>query len=63
MSVLLNDMIDEQDEDLLIKENPQLETMLKYYNELEMISGHIIDKKFKGRTIYALDTYKQKRFT
>lgn len=63
MSVLLNDMIDEKDEDLLIKENPQLETMLKYYNELEMISGHIIDKKFKGRTIYALDTYKQKRFS
>lgn len=63
INVLLHDMIDDQDEDILLKENPQLETMLKYYNEIEMISGKIIDQKFNGKTIYALDTYKQKRFS
>jgi hypothetical protein len=63
MNVLLNDMIDENDEDLLEKHDPQMETMLKYYNEIEMISGRIINKKFSGNTIYALDTYQQKRFS
>ncbi len=63
ISVLLNDMIDENDEDLLEKHDPQMETMLKYYNEIEMISGRIINKKFSGNTVYALDTYKQKRFS
>ena len=53
----------ETDEDLLEKSDPQMETMLKYYNEIEIISGQIIEKRFKGQTVYALDTYKQKRFS
>ena len=63
INVLLNDMIDDQNDDILIKEDPQLQTMLKYYNDIEMISGRMIDQRFKGETIYALDTYKQKRFS
>lgn len=59
---ILDDMTDEDGEDVLVKSDPQMDTMLKYYNEIEMISGQIIDKKFKGETVYALDTFKQKRF-
>ena len=63
IQTLLVDMIDEDDQDLLGKEDAQLATMLKYYNEIEMISGRAIDKRFYGDTVYALDTYKQKRFS
>lgn len=62
VSSILDQMIAEDGEDLLVKSDPQMETMLKYYNEIEMISGRIIEKKFKGQTIYSLDTFKQKRF-
>lgn len=59
---LFDSMVDDHHEDILVKTNPQMETMLKYYNEIEMISGRIIERKFKGDTIYALDTFDQKRF-
>jgi hypothetical protein len=62
ISILLDSMTDEANEDILVQTNPQMETMLKYYNEIEMISGRIIERKFKGDTIYALDTFDQKRF-
>ena len=62
ISVLIDSMVDENQEDLLDQSNAQMETMLKYYNEIEMISGQIIERKFKGDTIYALDTFDQKRF-
>lgn len=62
IKVLLENMIDEDDEDILVKNDPQMDTMLKYYNEIEMISGQTIEKKFKGSTVYALDTFDQKRF-
>ncbi|MDY0277225.1 MAG: DUF2779 domain-containing protein [Acholeplasma sp.] len=63
-----NDIIDqmyddETDEDLIYKENPQMDMMMPYYNELEMIVGKVIAKKFKGKTIYDLDTFNQKRFS
>ena len=62
-AIILSDMYDEDNEDLLEKSDPQLEAMMKYYDELEVLSGQIIDKKFSGETIYALDTYQQKRFS
>ena len=62
MNILLNDMYDEEDEDLLEKSDPQMETMLPYYNQIEIIAGHAIDHRFKGQTVYSLDTYKQQRF-
>ncbi len=59
---LLSGMYDEEDEDLLVKVDKQMETMLPYYNQIEIVTGHAIDHRFKGQTIYSLDTYKQKRF-
>lgn len=62
MSFLLDDMTDENDEDIIEKPNLQMETMLKYYNDIEIIAGEFINKKYGGKIIYSLDTYKQKRF-
>ena len=61
VSFLLDDMFDEN-EDLLAKEDLQMETMMPYYNEIEVISGKVIQKRFKGEVTYSLDTYQQKRF-
>jgi hypothetical protein len=60
--VLLDDMYDENDEDLIAKENLQLETMMPYYNEVEIVSGRAIKHRFPGKTVYSMDTFKQKRF-
>ena len=62
MSFLLDDMYDEDDEDLLVKPDKQMETMLPYYNQIEIVAGQAIDHRFSGETVYSLDTYKQKRF-
>ncbi|QWB96324.1 DUF2779 domain-containing protein [Mycoplasmatota bacterium] len=62
MSFLLDDMYDEEDQDLLSKVDTQMETMLPYYNQIEIIAGQAIDHRFEGKTVYSLDTYKQKRF-
>jgi len=60
---LIDDMYDEDtDEDLLEKIDEQMEVMLPYYNQIEVVAGQIIQKKFKGNVVYALDTYHQKRF-
>lgn len=60
--VILESMTDEDDQDLIDQDNPQLETMLPYYNQVEMVSGLAISHRFQGETIYSLDTFKQKRF-
>ena len=62
ISYLLDDMEDDDDNDIIEKPDLQLKAMLKYYNEIEIISGQIIKKKFGGTVTYALDTYHQKRF-
>jgi hypothetical protein len=62
VSFLLDDMIDEEGEDLLIKKDEQMETMLPYYNQIEMLAGQAIRSRFGGEVIYALNTYDQKRF-
>lgn len=62
VSFLIDDMFDEEDEDLLQKDDPQMETMLPYYNQIEIESGKSIKKRFQGEVIYSLDTYQQKRF-
>ena len=59
---LLDDMQDEDGEDLLIQEDKQMDTMLNYYNQIEILTGKAIQNRFKGEVIYNLDTYKQKRF-
>ena len=62
VSFLIDDMYDENDEDQLIKDDPQMETMLPYYNQIEIESGKLIQKKYRGQVTYSLDTYQQKRF-
>ncbi len=62
VSILLDDMIDEDGNDVLMKQDVQMETMLPYYNQIEVISGQVIQKKYQGNVIYSLDTYHQKRF-
>lgn len=62
VSYLLDDMYDEEDEDMLEKDDPQMETMLPYYSQIEILAGAAIQKRFKGDVIYSLDTYLQKRF-
>jgi hypothetical protein len=59
---LIDDMQDEDGDDLLIKEDKQMDTMMKYYNQIEILTGKAIKNRFKGEVIYNLDTYKQKRF-
>lgn len=63
---LFDDMYEEnQDgeyEDLLEHDDPQLEVMLPYYNQIEIITGKAIDHRFNGHAIYSLDTLHQKRF-
>lgn len=66
-NILLSSMYDHDDEedediDLLTKEDPQMEVMMPYYSEIEILAGHIIEKKYRGDVTYSLDTYKQKRF-
>lgn len=62
VSFLMDDMVDEDGEDLLIKKDEQMETMLPYYNQIEMLAGKAIKTRFGGDVIYALNTYDQKRF-
>lgn len=62
VSFLLDDMFDEEDEDLLVQPDLQMETLLPYYNQIEVISGKAIKNRFKGDVQYSLDTYHQKRF-
>ncbi|MCR3905989.1 MAG: DUF2779 domain-containing protein [Tenericutes bacterium] len=62
ISVLLDDMIDEEGEDLLIKQDTQMETMMPYYSQIEVISGKAIQNRFKGDVTYSLNTFEQKRF-
>ena len=63
----LFDMMTEVDEegeetDLLEKEDPQMDIMLPYYNQIEIITGKATEHMFNGHAIYSLDTYHQKRF-
>jgi hypothetical protein len=62
VSYLLDDMYDEEDEDMLEKDDPQMETMLPYYSQIEILAGDAIQKRFQGDVVYSLDTYLQKRF-
>ena len=62
IQILIDRMYDKNSDDQLIKNDEQTETMLPYYNEIEMITGRAIDHKFKGDTVYSLNTYQQKKF-
>ncbi|MBN2300092.1 MAG: DUF2779 domain-containing protein, partial [Acholeplasmataceae bacterium] len=61
-NTLLESMYDDEEQDLLEKPDAQMEAMLPFYNQIEVLSGRTIKKKFHGEVIYSLDTYHQKRF-
>ena len=59
---LLSEMYSDNDEDLIDTSNPELEVMLPYYKEIEMLAGSKIKNMFGGEVVYALDTKKQQSF-
>lgn len=59
---LLSEMYSDSDEDLIDTSNPELEVMLPYYKEIEMLAGSKIKNLFGGEVVYALDTKKQQSF-
>lgn len=64
IQMLLNEMYDDQNDiDLINIKDEQLEIMLPFYNKLELIVGDIIKRRFGGKVIYDVDTYKQKQFS
>ncbi len=63
---LLSNMYDEdednEEEDLIEVEDPQLEVMLPYYKKIEELAGKKVEEIFGGKSIYALETHNQKSF-
>lgn len=59
---ILGDIYDEEGNDILEVKDEQLEVMLPYYNEIEILSGSLAHKYFKGIFKYAYDTREQESF-
>ncbi|MBR3198548.1 MAG: DUF2779 domain-containing protein [Bacilli bacterium] len=59
---ILNTMFDENGNDLIDVTSEHLETMLPYYNEVELLAGHIAPKYFDGTFKYSKTTYNQESF-
>ncbi len=65
MEELLFSMFENNEEGLEDKinvRNPQLEAMLDYYKRVELEAGHLTEKMFPGKTVYALETKNQESF-
>ena len=52
----------EDDNDLLDKKDEQLEVMLPYYNEIEILAGSLASKYFQGKFKFAYNTKDQESF-
>ena len=59
---ILGNMFDENGKDLIDVTNDHLETMLPYYNEVELLAGHLAPKYFNGTFKYSKQTYNQESF-
>ncbi len=59
---ILSNMYDEDDNDLLEIVDEQLEVMLPYYNEIEILAGSLAPKYFKGNFKFAYNTQDQESF-
>lgn len=59
---MLSSMYDEDDNDLIEQVDPQLEAMLPFYNEVELLAGAKAHKHFKGDLKYSKDTHNQESF-
>lgn len=62
ISEILNGMYDEEDNDLIDVRNEHLETMLPYYNKVEILAGRLAHKYFKGKFKYSAYTNCQESF-
>ncbi len=59
---ILYSMFDEENNDITVKDDKQLEALLKYYKEVEILAGRFVSKLFGGNTIFSEETYKQESF-
>ena len=59
---ILNGMYDEEGNDLIDVRNEHLETMLPYYNKVEILAGRLAPKYFKGTFKYSAYTQSQESF-
>jgi hypothetical protein len=59
---MLSSMYDEEDNDLIEEVDPQLEAMLPYYNQVELLAGQMASHYFDGTLKYSKDTYNQESF-
>ena len=60
ISELLGGMFDDDGNDLIDVKNEHLETMMPYYNKVEILAGEIASKYFKGK--FSKSTYNQESF-
>jgi len=64
---LLNKMYEEneheEETDLIDTVNEQLEIMMPYYNEVEILAGKYVNKKLGGETKYSKDNFHQTSFS
>jgi hypothetical protein len=59
---MLSSMYDDEDNDLIEEVDPQLEAMLPYYNQVELLAGQMASYYFDGTLKYSKDTYNQESF-
>ena len=59
---LLGGMFDEDGVDLIDIKNEHLETMMPYYNKVEILAGELAPKYFKGSFKFSKSTYNQESF-
>jgi hypothetical protein len=62
ISEVLSSMTDDEGNDLIDVVNEQLEIMMPYYNEIELIAGRLVEEKFSGKAVYSKDTLNQESF-
>ena len=59
---LLGNMFDDSGNDLIDIKNEHLETMMPYYNKVEILAGELASKYFKGSFKFSKSTYNQESF-
>lgn len=59
---LLCNMFDDNGNDLIDVKNEHLETMMPYYNKVEILAGELASKYFKGNFKFSKSTYNQESF-
>ena len=53
---------EEYSEDLTNQINPQMQALMPYYKQVEIEAGRLVDKYFKGKSIYAESNFNQECF-